>query len=54
MSEYVKKGLDMLQNPKPKRPQYASHRWSVPAYGKILQIVPYPDEIDLLEKRPPK
>ena len=54
MSEYVKKGLDMLQNPKPKRPQYASHRWTVPDYGKILQMEPDPEYSALLDKKTTK
>ena len=51
MPEYVKKALDRLQHPKPKRPQYAPHFWTVPAYGKILQIVPDPDYSNLLDKK---
>ena len=50
MTDYVRKALDKLQNPKPKIPQYALHRWSVPAYGKIIQMVPDPDESHILGK----
>ena len=50
MPDYVRKALDRLQHPKPKTPQYAPHRWSVPAYGKRLQMATYPDERDLLDK----
>ena len=51
MPDYVRKALDMLQHPKPKRPQYAPHRWSVPAYGKRLQMAPDLDERYLLDKK---
>ena len=52
--EYVKKSLDRLQHPKPKRPQYDPHRWIVPAYGKILQMAPDTDIALFLTKSPPK
>ena len=48
------KFLDRLQHTKPKRPQYAPHRWIVPAYGKRLHTEPYPDERDLFDKKATK
>ena len=51
MLEYARKSLDRLQHPNPERPQYAPHRWSVPAYGKRLQMAPYPDEKNILDKK---
>ena len=54
MSDYVSKVLDRLQHLKPKRYQYAPHSWSVPAYGKRIQIVPDLDESNLLEKNATK
>ena len=50
----MRKLLDRLQQHKLKRPQYAPHRWSVPAYGKRLQMSPYTDEIDIINKKPTK
>ena len=38
MTDYLRKVMDRIQHPKPKRPQYAPHRWSVPAYGKRPQM----------------
>ena len=54
MPEYVKKVLDRLQQTNPKRPQYASHRWTVPDYGKILQMEPDPEYSALLDKKTTK
>ena len=51
MTDYVRKALDRLQHPKPKRPQYVPHLWSVPAYEKRLQIAPDLDESDILDKK---
>ena len=50
----MRKVLDRLQHPNPKRPQYVPHCWSVPAYGKRLQMAPDPDEIDILDKKASK
>ena len=50
----MRKALDRLQHPKPKISQYALHHWSVPAYGKRLQMAPYPDGSDILDKRATK
>ena len=54
MPDYVGKALDRLQHSKPKMPQYAPHLWSVPAYVKILQKAPYPENNDLLDKNSTK
>ena len=50
MPEYVKNRLicSNILNPKT---QYAPHFWTVPAYGKILQMELYPDESDLIDKK---
>ena len=47
MPDYVKKAPERLQRPKPKLPQYTSHLWTVPSYGKILHMEPAPYESDL-------
>ena len=39
---------------KPKQPQYAPNLWTVPAYGKQLQMVPSTDEIELVDKKSTK
>ena len=54
MPEYVKKVLERLQRPKLKRFQYAPHRWTVPAYGKIFHMAPDPDDSNIFEKIPHK
>ena len=46
----MRKLLDRLQQHKLKRPQYAPHRWSVPAYGKRLQMTPYLYESNIIHK----
>ena len=51
MPWYMKNALDRLQHNKPKRPQYAPHRWTVTTYGKILQMAPDSDNGDLLNKK---
>ena len=51
MPEYVGKALDIIQHPKPKRPQYASHRYTVPTYVKRLQMAPGHDNSNLLDKK---
>ena len=40
MPDYISKSLERFQHPKPKKPQYALHRWTTPAYGKCIQMVP--------------
>ena len=54
MPDYVRKSMDRFQHPKLKRPQYAPHCWSVPAYGKRPQMVLDPDKSYLLEKNATK
>ena len=51
MPEYVEKLLNKLQHPKPKRTQYASHLWTLPAYGKRFQMAPESDESNLFDKK---
>ena len=54
MLDYVRKALYRLQHPKPKRPQYAPHCWSVPENGKRLLTSPDTDDINRLEKKSTK
>ena len=51
MSEHLKKELDIIQHTRPKVPQYAPHLWTVPSYGKRLQMAPDPDNSKLLDKK---
>jgi hypothetical protein len=43
MPGYIKDALHKFQHPLPKRPQYAPHNWTVPAYGQRIQYTPPPD-----------
>jgi hypothetical protein len=43
MPGYIKYALHKFQHPLPKRPQYAPHNWTVPAYGQRIQYAPLPD-----------
>jgi hypothetical protein len=43
MPGYIKDALNKFQHPLPKRPQYAPHNWTVPAYGQRIQYAPLPD-----------
>jgi hypothetical protein len=43
MPGYIKDALHNFQHPLPKRPQYAPHNWTVPAYGQRIQYAPPPD-----------
>jgi hypothetical protein len=43
MPGYVKDSLHKFQHPLLKRPQYAPHNWTVPAYGQRIQYAPLPD-----------
>ena len=54
MPKYVKKVLNRLQNPKPKRPQYAPHLCKVSTYVKIPQMAPDPYDRNILTRNPPK
>ena len=49
MPEYIPKALNRLNHPAPKKPQYAPHRWTAPAYGQRLQMAPDPDFSELLD-----
>jgi hypothetical protein len=43
MSGYIKDALHKFQHPMPKRPQYAPHNCTVPAYGQCIHYAPLPD-----------
>jgi hypothetical protein len=43
MPGYIKDSLHKFQHPLTKRPQYAPHNWTVPAYGQLIQYAPLPD-----------
>jgi hypothetical protein len=43
MPGYIKDALHKFQHPLPKRPEYAPHNWTVPAYGQHIQYAPLPD-----------
>jgi hypothetical protein len=43
MPGYIKDALHKFQHPLPKRPQYAPHNWTVPAYGQCIKYAPLPD-----------
>jgi hypothetical protein len=43
MPGYIQDALHKFQHPMPKRPQYAPHNWTVPAYGQHIQYTPLPD-----------
>jgi hypothetical protein len=43
MPGYTKDALHKFQHLLPKRPQYAPHNWTVPAYGQRIQYAPLPD-----------
>jgi hypothetical protein len=43
MPGYIKDVLHKFQHPLPKRPQYAPHNWTAPAYGQRIQYEPPPD-----------
>ena len=47
----MKNPLDRIQHLNPKRPQYATRTWSVSDYEKILQMVPNPDESDIIDRK---
>jgi hypothetical protein len=42
MSCYIKDAFLKYQHPMTKRPQYAPHNWTVPAYGQRTQVAPLP------------
>jgi hypothetical protein len=43
MPGYIKDALHKFQHPLPKRPQYAPHNWTFPAYGQRVQYASTPD-----------
>ena len=51
MPEYTPKALTRLNHHAPKKPQYAPHRWTAPAYGQRLQMAPDPDSSELLDQK---
>ena len=51
MPEYIPKALTRLNHPTPKKPQYAPHRWTAPAYGQRLQMAPDPDSSEFLDQK---
>ena len=53
MPGYVMKQLHRYQHPKPIRPQFAPHQWSVPSYGKQPQLV-HIDKTKPLDKQQTK
>ena len=53
MPDNATKILERIQYPNPKRPLYAPHLWTIPAYEKILHMASDPYESDLLEKKAP-
>jgi hypothetical protein len=48
MPGYIKDALHKFQHPLPKRPEYAPHNWTLPAYGQRVQYAPPPDIVKLL------
>ena len=51
MPDYVTKKLNQYQHQTPKKPQYAPHQWTKPAYGKTTQYAPEPDRSELLDSK---
>ena len=43
--------MTRLNYPAPKKPQYAPHRWTAPAYGQRPQMAPDPDSSELLDHK---
>jgi hypothetical protein len=43
MSGYIKDALQKFEHPIPKRPHYAPHNWTVPAYGQHIQYATLPE-----------
>jgi hypothetical protein len=50
MPKYIPAMLRKLQYPTPTKPQHAPHQWTVPVYGRRLQMAPTDDSTPL----PPK
>ena len=51
MPEHIPKALARLNHPALKKPQYAPHRSTAPAYGQRPQMAPDPDSSELLDQR---
>ena len=52
MPGYVPKALHKFQHPHPrKRPQYAPHTWTEPAYGQIVQYAATLEDLPLLDQK---
>ncbi len=51
MPGYVVRALHRFQHPPPSSPQYAPHRWSMPAYGQKVQFVRLHASSPLLTKK---
>ena len=51
MPEYARKLLDRLHHTKPKSTKYDPHCWTVPDYGKIIQMAPYTDKSGITENK---
>ena len=49
MPKYIPKDMIRLNHPAPKKPQYASHKWTAPTYGQRLQMAPEPDSSEFLD-----
>ena len=49
MPKYIPKLLSRLNHPAPKRPQFAPHRWTQPAFGQRIQFAPPPDSTSKLD-----
>jgi hypothetical protein len=50
MHGYIKDALHKFKHPMPKHPQYAPHKWTVPAYGQRIQYAPLPDATPPLQQ----
>ena len=49
MPNYITKAFTIWNHAKPKKPQHAPHKWSIPIYGKNVQLVPRPDKTEPLD-----
>jgi len=50
MPGYVPKTLHTFQHPTPKRPQFAPHKWTEPAYGQRIQYARNLEDLPLLDR----
>ena len=51
MPEYIPKALTRLNNPAPKKTQYAPHSWTAPTYGQQLHMAPDPDSSEFIDQK---